>query len=155
MMVARCFLAVLLFAIMQYAPAAPLTRAEVHALFDNFDTSIGAAEGGGIAGFSRKRMFIPNATPEPPVKDNGRPAEHLLKKIKKSPYDYGYDRRGRILAQRGEKVLPALVEELQNAGGYYRICLIHIMGATPAPARDAAFLAHGLDRVKVGRSTDG
>lgn len=119
----------------------PLDRGDLQALFGSFDTTMDGGDSENIAGFSGRALFLPNVPPDPAVKDNGVTADLLLRMIKRSPYDYGFDRRGRILAQRGTKVHPALVEALKGADGYFRICLIHILGATPSSERDAAFVA--------------
>lgn len=79
--------------------------------------------------------------PKPSVEDKGRPTGKLIKKIKKNPYNYGYSRAGRILAQRGVEALPPLLEALDGAKDYYRLSLLNILSQIPDPRRDTAFVA--------------
>ena len=68
--------------------------------------------------------------------------QELLAAIKQSPYRYGRDEPGRMLAHRGTEVLPELLVELsqQDDYCYYYYCLLNILSDIPCRKRDRAFL---------------
>ncbi len=76
---------------------------------------------------------------EPPVIDDGRPTEDLLREIEDDPFDMGYDAPAQILIGRGEAALPLVLKELESSDGYYRLCLIHIARQVSTPQRVQAF----------------
>lgn len=64
----------------------------------------------------------------------------LLAQLREEPYDFGFDKPGRVLASRGAQAAPEILEEFKQAEDYYLCCLVNILCKIPSPERDRAFI---------------
>jgi len=118
------------------ATEAPLSADELMRLFEGLEEAKRAY----VEKSHRRSPDGAGEDARPKVQDKGHTAEKLIKRLKKDPYSYGYDKTGQTLTQRGVSVLPLLLKELDGATDYYRLSLINILSGIDAPERDAAFL---------------